>query len=387
MGAPLGALGMGLWDNELEAQSAPAGVDHDPGVIDFWMKRMGVSPDQLPGGDKLASGEASRGINATNSGYGREPIFYYLDEKENALIPAKELDTKKLQPTGDFKIDWTLQKLRLNSEDNQAFSRYASGGFYLDFQQHEATVSALSSLASSAFSGFFPDGTFHNPFTAGNVKPGTAKSGKSSSSGAKTAPASSSKPSIAGLAAGVQLAAPNTAGQSIALPGGVGKAAFVCFAKDRKRSAFGMFMNAIVQATNSQLTSLVPLLSMPILSTPALQTIRSLAGALQSHGSAQHWILQSGPLDMSATADGVKSLGSALRVTNGTYVVIPKQHGTELTSLKDWKLMDGFLVPKDADEREVFHSATSLMQGLTYMTVTAKVSKARMGSCLLSLPG
>jgi hypothetical protein len=83
----------------------------------------------------------------------------------------------------------------------------------------------------------------------------------------------------------------------------------------------------------------------------------------------------------------VKSLGSALRVTNGTYVVIPKQHGTELTSLKDWKLMDGFLVPKDADEREVFHSATSIMQGLTYMTVTAKVSKAKMGSCLLSLPG
>ena len=382
---------MGLWDELLEAQTPPPSGP-DPGVLDFWVKRMGVPADLIPGGDKIASGESARAINAGNSGYGREPIFYFLDEKENTLIPAKELDTKRLQPTGDFKIDWSLQKLRLNGEDNQQFSHYASGGFYLDFQQHESTTSVLSSLASSAFSGFFPDGTFHNPFTKSAVKPGTAtsKSGKSSATAASASKSSSSSSStlskVTGLAAGVQLSTPG-AGQSIALPGGVGKAAFACFAKDRKRSAFGMFINAIVQATNSQLTSLVPLLSMPIISAPALQTIRALAGALQSHGQGQHWILQCGPLDMSATADGVKALGGALRIANGTYVVIPKQHGSELTSLKDWKLMDGFLVPKDADEREVFRQTTSLMQGLTYMTVTAKVSKAKMGSCLLSLPG
>ena len=378
---------MSMFDDLLDAQTSSSGPD--PGVLDFWVKRMGVDPALIPGGERIASGEASRDINASNSGYGREPIFFYLDEKENTLIPAKELDTKHLQATGDMKIDWSLQKLRLNADDNQQFAKFASGGFYLDFQQHEATTSMLSSLASSAFSGFFPDGTFHNPFTKSGIKPGTAKttkSGGASSAAPKAAASPTSKTSILGLAAGVQLATPNTA-QSIALPGGVGKAAFACFAKDRKRSAFGMFINAIVQVTNSSLTSLVPLLSMPVISAPALQTIRALAGALQSHGPGQHWILQSGPLDISATADGVKSLGGAIRITNGTYVVIPKQHGTELTSLKDWKLMDGFLVPKDSDERQVFHDTTSIMQGLTYMTVTAKVSKAKMGSCLLSLPG
>jgi hypothetical protein len=384
LGAPLGALGMGMWDNLLDAQSAAA-YGPDPGVLDFWVRRMGVPASLIPGGEKVASGDASRDINAANAGYGREPIFYYLDEKENTLIPAKELDTKRLQPTGDLKIDWSLQKLRLNTEDNQQFSHYASGGFYLDFQQHEATTSMLSSLASSAFSGFFPDGTFHNPFTKSSIKPGTAKSGNISG-GASRSSSSAAAAKSSGGAAGVQLATPGT-DHSIALPGGVGKAAFACFAKDRKRSAFGMFLNAIVQATNSSLTSLVPLLSMPVISAPALQTIRALAGALQSHGPGQHWILQSGPMDISATADGVKSLGGALRVTNGTYVVIPKQHGAELTTLKDWKLMDGFLVPKDADEREVFHDTTSIMQGLTYMTITAKVSKAKMGNCLLSLPG
>ena len=342
-----------MWDSLLDAQDSTSSGP-DPGVLDFWVKRMGVPAAMIPGGEKVASGESSRDINASNSGYGREPLFYYLDEKENTLIPAKELDTKKLQATGDMKIDWSLQKLRLNAEDNKQFAHFASGGF-------------------------FPDGTFHNPFTASQLKPGTAKSGKSAGSSAASKGAG-------GQAAGVQLATPGT-GQSIALPGGVGKTAFACFAKDRKRSAFGMFLNAIVTVSNSSLTSLVPLLSMPMISGPALQIVRALAGALQSHGPGQHWILQSGPLDMSATADGVKALGGAIRITNGTYVAIPKQQGTELKSLKDWKLTDGFLVPKDADEREVFRNTTSVMEGLSYMTVTAKVSKAKLGSCLISLPG
>src|ERR1039458_4058469 len=89
LGAPLGALGMGIWDSLLDAQDSTSSGP-DPGVLDFWVKRMGVPAAMIPGGEKVASGESSRDINASNSGYGREPLFYYLDERSEERRVGKE---------------------------------------------------------------------------------------------------------------------------------------------------------------------------------------------------------------------------------------------------------------------------------------------------------
>lgn len=375
LGAPLGLLGFDLMPGLASAQgSAPAGTD--PGVVDFWVKQMGVPPHKIPGGELVAQGAETRGLTAVNAGYGREPLFYYLDEKAGKLIAAKDIDDKNLMPAGDTKIEWSMQKLRLNADDQKQFAHYSSGGFYLDFQQHESNTESLSSLASSMLSGIFPGGKLQNPFA------------KKKGSAAKTGTSAAATPKPAGGAGSVQMQSPGqTQTQSIALPGGIGKVAFACFAKDRKQSAFGLFVSSIATATNSPLTSIVPILAMPIVAGPALAAIRALAGALQSHGPGNQWILKSAPGDVAATADGAKSLKGCLRMTNGTYIVIPKEHGAALNPLDGWKLIDGFLVRQNEDERMAYQASTSELPGVTYLSITSKVSKAKPTACLLPLPG
>jgi hypothetical protein len=126
---------------------------------------------------------------------------------------------------------------------------------------------------------------------------------------------------------------------------------------------------------------------MPIVAGPALAAIRALAGALQSHGPGNQWILKSAPGDVAATADGAKSLKGCLRMTNGTYIVIPKEHGAALNPLDGWKLIDGFLVRQNEDERMAYQASTSELPGVTYLSITSKVSKAKPTSCLLPMPG
>lgn len=375
LGAPLGLLGLELWNGLSSAQDAGA-AQTDPGVVEFWVKQMGVAPHKIPGGEEAASGAASRSLTPKNAGYGREPLFYYLDEKAGKLVPAKEIDDKNLMPAGDTKIEWSMQQLRLNGEDQKQFAHYSSGGFYLDFQQHESNTETLTSLASSMFTAIFPGGKLQNPMA------------KKKGSAAKTGTSKGSPPKAAGDAGSVQMQAPGqTQVQSIALPGGIGKAAFACFAKDRKQSAFGAFVTSIATATNSPLASVVPLLAMPIVAGPALSAIRALAGALQSHGLGNQWILKSPPNDVAATADGAKSIKGCLRVISGTYIVIPKEHGAALNPLDGWKLIDGFLVRQNEDERMAYQASTSELPGVTYLSITSKVSKAKPTACLLPLPG
>ncbi len=373
LGGPLGLLGLEQWNDFASAQDS---TSVDPGVVEFWVKQMGVAPHRIPGGEQVASSPVSRDFTAANAGYGREPLFYFLDEKAGKLIPAKELEDQRLMPAGDTKIEWSMQQLRLNSDDHKQFKNYSSGGIYMDFQQHATNTEALSSLASSMFTAIFPGGKIQNPMV--KKKGSTGQSGTSAGSAPKTA----------GGAGSVQLQAPGqTQTQSIALPGGIGKVAFACFAKDRKQSAFGMFVSSIATATNSPLASVVPLLVMPIVAGPALQAIRALAGALQSHGPGNQWILKSGPGDVAATADGAKSLKGCLRITNGTYIVTPKEHGAAFGPLDGWKLIDGFLVRQNEDERLAYQASISELPGVTYLSIVSKVSKAKPTSCLLPVPG
>ena len=362
LGAPLSFAALDLLTSVASGQSPTADVS--PGVADFWVKEMGVAPRRIPGGEAVAGG--SRGLAPADVGYGREPLYYFLDEKAGKLINARDIDDKHLMPAGDTKVEWSLQQLRLNEADHKQFERYSSGGLYLDFQQHESNTEAFSSLASSMFSAIFPGGKLQNPFS----KKGGKKGGSAAAGASKGAPAAGSAPKAGGSAGSVQLPAASHT-QSIALPAGIGKVAFACFAKDRKQSAFGLFVSAIMQATNSPLASAVPLLAMPVVAGPALQALRALVGALQSHGRENQWILKSGPGDMAATAEGAKSLKGCLRLTNGTYIIVPKEHGAAFDPLDGWRLIDGFLVPKNQDERQAYNASTSALPGVTYLSVSS----------------
>lgn len=372
------------------AQADRGGAVISPEVTDFWKRGMGVPSDMLVGG---GSSRARRPAAGPGGGdFAREPLFLHYDADDKVLIPATEIPLEKLSASGDVKVDFQMVRLRLNADDNREFQNFSSGGIYLDFQQSQTTSSPANSssgsevlvtLASSIFSAIFPNGNGGSGAdgTGGGTKGGGGKKG---GKGLPFVPQSQTQGrNPAAPAATVQLQQAKQS-QSIALAAGVGKTAFACFAKGRKKTAFGQFVSALLTVSSSPAMTYLPLLSMPLVATPTLTAIRALVGNLQSHGGDERSILQSPPVDVAATAEGIKTLNSsALRLRSGHYIVIPQEHaGLIKSQLNNLKVLNGFLVPKEAGELDVFDAVPRTATGVSYLSLDIGVSKTKLSNCV-----
>jgi hypothetical protein len=374
----LGILGE-LPETSDAAETQPG--DADPAALDFWTRGMGLSVSAIPSaGPATRSAVKNAGIG---SGFAREPIFLQYDENEKALITVDQINSKMLEPSGDAQVDFQLQRLRLNDEDEAHFARYTSGGIYLELQQSQpaqsgaassGTSSGIISLASSVFSAFFPA-----------KGAGGSKKGGSTSGGAKgllqaSPPAGTAqKGASAGAPVALQTAKQS---QSLPLPNGAGKAAFSAFVKDPRKSAFGQFVGALTSAASGS-GSYAQLLSIPLMASPALSAIRTIVANLQLHGANQEILMQGPPTDIAATASAFSSLNNPLPVRNGSYIVIPREQGPLLKpELSKVKIMNGFLVPKEATDLDVTPDLVqTLIPGLTYLSLGVSVKKTKYNSC------
>jgi hypothetical protein len=345
VGTPLAALGLWQFDEEAFAQTSDAGAP--PDVVNFWVRDMGV-PAHMILGAETTRGRAPSGPETSN--LAREPLFLHYDPDEGALITADQIPTAKMHPFTDAKVDLQLVRMRLNPTDHKQFENFTSGGIYLDFQQSQSqsVFGETISLATTTFSAIFPGSKAGAAKSAG--KSG-AKSGSSSSSsgaakspGANPAAAASGAGANGAAAASIPLQAAKQ-GQSLTLPGGLGKHSFACFAKDPRKTLFGAFVDVMSQVVNSPLVSYLPLMSLPVVGSAALAGIKGLVGSLQGQGGQQQWIMQSPPTDVAATADGSKNSPDALRLRTGSYIVIPKEHSDAMKNqLGKLKILDGYLV-------------------------------------------
>jgi hypothetical protein len=87
-------------------------------------------------------------------------------------------------------------------------------------------------------------------------------------------------------------------------------------------------------------------------------------------------------MDVVATKQGLQSSPDAMRLRAGNYVAIPKEHSDAIKSQLDkLKVMDGFLVPKDAKALDVYDAYPSAAPGVSYITLTVGVqaSKTKAG--------
>lgn len=413
LGAPALLLGFSEFE-ELAWTQTSTGVA--PGVADFWAQRMGVPAKLLIGpaaparpsagqsssssagsigssrqpeslsdrtgfGQKKGSGLSELGnkqpiieASATSAGvvgFGREPVFFHLDEDQHALISGSEVPTKMLHPSGDTIVELQLKRLRLSAGDAQQFERFASGGIYLDMQQQQqpaktpaAQAATTMPLASTILGAFFSPG-----------------------GGAKTA--KPSKPAAAPASAAANIPLQDTAeSQSIALSNGIGKLGFSCFMKDRRKSAFGTFVSAFLEmGSNSSKLSYLPMLSMPVIAGPALVAIRALVANLQTQGLDHQWILGSGPVDVASTAAACSSVHEGLRLRTGTYIAIPREHSDFVKDhLSGLKLADGFLVPKDAMDLDVYDAVPNTLAGATYLSMSVTVKPTKLTGCVVPVP-
>ena len=300
-------------------------------------------------------------------------------------MTADQIPTSKMHPFTDAKVDFQLVRMRLNPADHHQFENYTSGAIYLDFQQGQpqSVFGELVSMATTTFSAIFP-----GPKSGGGGA-SAAKSGAKSSSSSSASAASKSKPAApvaspaatsvaaASPSANIQLQAPKQA-QSITLPGGLGKTSFAAFAKDPRRTLFGSFLDVMSKVVNSPLTSYLPLLSLPVVGSVALAGIKGLVGSLQGQGGQQQWILQGAPTDVTATVDGSKASPEALRLRSGSYIVIPKEHSAAMKDqLGKLKIIDGFLVPKEATALDVFDAAPQTAQMVSYISLQVTVANTK----------
>ena len=370
-GTPLAAFALAQFDEEAFSQTSNAGAP--PDVVDFWVRDMGVPAHMVLGGETTRGRRAQAGPETSN--LAREPLFLHYDPEEGSLLPADQIPSAKMHAFTDAKLDFQLVRMRLNPEDHKQFENFTSGGIYLDFQQGQpqSMFGEMVSLATTSFSAIFPGAKS----AASGSKSGAKGGSSSSGSAASKSPAATPAAAAAAPAAAIPLQAAKQS-QSITLPGGLGKTSFACFAKDPRKTLFGSFVDIMSKVVNSPLVSYLPLMTFPVVGSAGLAGIKGLVGSLQGEGGQQQWILQSPPLDVTATVDGVKASPEALRLRSGSYIVIPKEHSAALKDqLGKLKILDGFLVPKEATSMDVFDAAPQTAQMVSYISLQVAVANTK----------
>jgi hypothetical protein len=370
VGTPLAALALAQFDEEAFSQTSNAGAP--PDVVDFWVRDMGVPAHMVLGGETTRGRRAQAGPETSN--LAREPLFLLYDPEEGSLMPADQIPSAKMHPFTDAKLDFQLVRMRLNPEDHKQFENFTSGGIYLDFQQGQpqSMFGEMLSLATTSFSAIFPGAKSGAGGSKSGAKGGSSSSGRAASKSPAATPAAA--------AAAIPLQAAKQS-QSLTLPGGMGKHSFACFAKDPRKTLFGSFVDVMSKVVNSPLVSYLPLMSFPVVGSMGLAGIKGLVGSLQGQGGRQQWILQSPPMDVTATVDGSKASPEALRLRSGSYIVIPKEHSAAIKDqLGKLKILDGFLVPKEATSLDVFDAAPQTAQMVSYISLQVTVANTKSGT-------
>jgi hypothetical protein len=345
-----GLLALQQLPSLLDAQSGKArGLA--PDVLDFWVNRVGVPPNLILGdgeGARGSSGELDMKNVKFEAGYGSEPLFLHVDEAEGRLLPAEEIPADKLLPDGDALIELKMGRMRLNSQDQVRFDKFNTTGIYLDVEQQRPPAESFSSLGWSMIGAMF----------------------------SKTPPKPGVPPNQVPALAG-----DSTKLQSIGLPKGAGKTMFACFMKDQKKSAFGTLISALVGLdSNGSPASFVPMLQLPGIIGPALSGIRALVGKLQASGGDHYWLFQNSPIPVAATA-GAMSQGS-LNLRSGYYIVLSKSHGSAFKGQLDkLKILDGFLVPREATMLDVYDAAPTTVREASYLSLHLTVRKTQLSAC------
>ncbi|HXB68581.1 MAG TPA: hypothetical protein VNY05_10075 [Candidatus Acidoferrales bacterium] len=383
MEASAALLGFGGFTEIALAQTPQSQVKVDTDVVDFWVRSMGLAPNTVIGGSRTR-GRQQNGPSLSD--LGREPLFLHYDPEQEALITTDQIKVGKLAESGDTDVQFQMVRMRLNGDDDRQFRSYSSLGMYVDFQQaakpQMSVTDYIGDAASAAISAAFPP--------AGKSGGGKAQSGGGKdNSGGKSGPAGKGKgknflPDMAADDAGTGSSIPLQAAsqsQSFSLTGGAGRHSFACFAKDKHKSLFGQFVSVFSTLANSAAASYLPLLSMPVIGPPALAAIRSLMANLQAHGGDQQWIMMSPPVDLVTTQEGAKGNPGAMLFPSGNYIMIPKAHSAAMKGeLNKLKVLDGFLVPKEAGPLEVYDAHAGAAPGVSYISVSVGVQPSKKGA-------
>jgi hypothetical protein len=382
--APAGIFGFSQLAELAFAQNSQEAAPVDPKVVDFWVHGMGLPPAMVIGGARTRGRQPN---GPSGDDFGREPLFLHHDARKGSLVTTDQIDPNQLMSGSDVNLSFQMVRMRLNQDDDKTFRNYQSGGIYVDMQPIPQQPAQSTSLleegigfATSIFSAFGDAGKSSGKPAAGKSS-STGKNssdsggGKSSSKSRGASPAAAAGPADTGSSIPLQQ---TKQASSVLLPGGAGKTSFAVFAKDKKKTVFGNFISVFATLTNSPLFSYLPMLSMPVVGPATLTAMRSLVANLQAHGENQQWILMSPPMDVTTTKESAQQNPDAMRLAPGNYVVIPKAHSDAMKGQMDnLKVLDGFLVPKNAGPMDVYDAYQGAAPGVSYISLSVGAQQVK----------
>ena len=74
-----------------------------------------------------------------------------------------------------------------------------------------------------------------------------------------------------------------------------------------------------------------------------------------------------------------------MRIRSGNYFAVPKSQISAMKGrLTGLKMVDGFLVPKEATALDTYDAAPNVLAEVTYLSLSTTVSKAKIAGCSAS---
>jgi len=349
----------------------------DPKTVKFWVEKMGVPVDAIPGGAEalLKAGLGAAGSDAD------KPVFLWINPDNNSIMPAAEIPDSKLLPEGDTEVVFEKRLMRYGSDDQKHFHEYGSCALFWEASQDPGATATPFSWSSivALFPGFKPKAASKAAPSKSGAKPAAKSGSKPAGGGSDTAEAEASgdKPASA------QFHETAEDRHKVVLPKGTGQTFFSCYLKDRKKSKLRGLLDLFTQAAGSVASSYLSILTLPQIGKIASDQVKTMCARLTDASHNQKLILEDKQIPIVSTKEAVASNRHAVRLAVGDYIVVPQRQLSRLSGkTTNVKLdPDGYLLPAGTDFTRYYEVGESYVGDVSYISMSVSVAKSTAASC------
>ena len=301
----------------------------------FWSNYLAQRAGSPSQHDLFSHKSKDKGIEET-----RQVNFLHYDSHTNALrFPAQVSPDELLDFPGDVTLNIQVGGIRLSQADQAAFESLQSAQLRVDMSQNKELMN-IAKLAWASVAAIFP-----------------TKQGK--------------LPSLQDLGFSPEST------KNIVLPGGSG-ALGVNVSMTRRESNFYKMLKIVVP----QAGKFSPIIGLPAISITALNAVYTLYGLWEDRTT---FLFQTqAPVQAYATKSARQEANTSIGVNlvDGDYIVVPQQHVDAIQPhLGDYKLSQGYLLPKDAsDAQSVYDLAAKTPPDISYLSLNVKVAPYIQGA-------
>lgn len=297
----------------------------DQATYNFWASQVREPYDRFV-----------KGLSAKGATFHPEFIFY---DPKTDFQRSSNIDDSKFPKNGNVNVAMQVERFRPSQASANLFRNIQSGSLRVDFKQTARLPSLQEALAWTAMAALVPK--------SGNQLPDLKNLSFDPGQGWG------------------QLT-------QIPLTNGLGFWSWNFFLK-KPQGFWGTFIDIFRKANQV----VFPLLSLPGITTTALNAVDKMLGVVQAKGEST-WLFKSEDSPVYATLEGKSKIGSGLPLTTGNYVVIP-DNKDQLAAFgdasKNLEIQGGYLVEKNTDQFHWESNAATQIPTVDYLLLRVSVNQ------------